>query len=241
MVSYQHCTLKSASFLGASSCHLHIHLRRNLLQHSPSTACCSQLSSTATSPPRIQPSPPLHAISASHFLIWNTLCVTWGDGKQANEQGHFMSYNQIHLIWAVSYFPPTRLKWVCLWNGTTHSYTLFFNPWPALQGAREAKRDSNTLFFTFSCFPVRTIWNQCTSLVKGKFCSAGAKFWAAEPSRNAKRWSEIMLVNEAEPASASCSSFELRVIPWSAHWAPTVGPGMPRTRSKRCHVINVMF
>lgn len=162
----------------------------------------------------------------------------WGDGKQANKQGHFTSYNQIHLIWAVSYFPPIRLGSVCLWNKTTYSYTLFFDPWP-LQGAREAKRDS--LFFHFCWLPVRHIPNQCKSFVKGKFCSVGAKFCIAEPSTNAKTWSEIMLVNEAEPASASSSSFELRVIPWSAHWTPTVGPGMPRTRSKRCNIINVVF
>lgn len=91
------------------------------------------------------------------------------------------------------------------------------------------------------CLPVRSIPNQCKSLVKGKFCSAGAKLCISEPSTNAKSWSEIMLVNEAEPASSSSSSFELRFIPWSAHWTPTAGSGMPRRRSEKCNIITVMF
>lgn len=73
MVSYRHCTFRERFVLGASSCHLHIYLKRNLLQHSLSTTYCSQLSSAAMNPPRTLPSPPLCAISASCFLIGNTL------------------------------------------------------------------------------------------------------------------------------------------------------------------------
>lgn len=73
------------------------------------------------------------------------------------------------------------------------------------------------LCFNFCCLLVLNILNQCKgilSLVKGRFYSAGA---ITEVSMNAESSSEIMLVNEAEPDSASSSSFELKVIPWSAH------------------------
>lgn len=93
------------------------------------------------------------------------------------------------------------------------------------QGTGEEKGNSSTLCFNFCCLLVLNILNQCKGIlssVKGRFYSTGAKLCITEASTNAESSSEIMLVNEAEPDSASSSSFKLKVIPWSAHWSPTV-------------------
>lgn len=143
-------------------------------------------------------------------------------------------------IWFEQYhiFHPSSTK--CAFGTKQHTYSVL-RSMTCFAGNREARKDSNISFLNFCCLPVKNIPNQHKSLIKRKLCSSGAKFCIAEPSTNAKSWSEIMLVNEAEPASASSSSFELRVILWSAHWTSNVGPRMPRMRSKRCNIINVVF
>lgn len=162
--------------------------------------------------------------------------------KQTSEETSCLASKSIWFEQYIIFHTSGWTKCACVMEWLTAM--LFFNPWPALRGKREEKRDSKTLCFHFCCLLVINIPNQCkgiSSSVKGRFCSAGAKLCITEASMNAESSAEIMLVNEAEPDSASSSSFELRVIPWSAHWTPTVDTGMPRRRSKKCNVINVLF
>lgn len=178
MVSNRHCTFRECF---VSGCRLMP--PPHLSQEKPFTALPQLYLPLSALLLRIQPSPPLYAISASRFLIGNTLYCNVRR-QQASKQArtlHVLQSNPFDLSSIVFSTHPAGLSVPLEQNNVQLRSVL--RPVTCCAGGKRGK----TLFFIFCCLPVRNIPNQWKPLVKGKLCSAGAKFCIAEPSRNAKR------------------------------------------------------